>query len=378
MNHGKKPKAAIITWCYNGEINYGQILQCYAMCRLVQRLGYEPKVIRYRRPNEKEGVPQKNKWFVDLYEIWYRLTKVEGKIDIRIGRFLYFIKKFIPLSEQCYEKEQVEKECQDCEALFCGSDQIWNPLVFDEVYFLDFGKADQKRISYAPSGIWETNRQPEGFYQKLRQYLNRFQFITVREEESVEILQKYLDRKVTVVPDPTLLLTEEEWNCVASQKKAKESYVFCYFLGRFRGYRLLLKEIMKKYHVKKAYYTTPGLYEKENDLNRSSFFIAKNQAGPGEFLALIRDAQAVCTDSFHGMIFSIIYKKQFYIFDRNAPYRHPGANISRQGSLLKKLGICGQRIIRCKKDLENIEEIEYSSVNLKKMLENTLLLMEDI
>lgn len=381
MSRGEElPKAAILTWCYNGEINYGQIFQCYAMQRLVQRLGYVPKVIRYRKLNKKDGFLNKGKqgWFADLYELWYRLAKVEHKINIRIVRFIYFIRKNIHLSRQCYTKEQVERECKDCKALFCGSDQIWNPLVFDDIYFLNFGEADQKRIAYAPSGIWEENRQPEEFYERITKYIEGFNLITVREEESAKILEKYTQQKIAVVPDPTLLLTQKEWNDVAAIENTEEPYIFCYFLGRFRPYRALLKEIMRDYMVKKIYFTTPGQYEEENQLNQDDFFSSKDHIGPGEFLTMVQNAQAVCTDSYHGLIFSIIYEKQFYIFDRNTFHQHPGANMSRQESLLKKIGICSQRRISCKKDLKNIEPIDYTNVNLKNLWLDTKTLMECI
>ena len=95
-NRKKLPKAAILTWCYNnGPVNYGQILQCYAMQVMVQRMGYEVKVIRYRKRDSNELVYWENKpeFLTGLYELWYRLKKVEHKVDIRILKFVGFIKK---------------------------------------------------------------------------------------------------------------------------------------------------------------------------------------------------------------------------------------------------------------------------------------------
>lgn len=376
----KISKAAILTWCYNGQINYGQIFQCYAMQRFVQKLGYAPKVLRYRKPDKVERFPGKKQqgWRADLYELWYRFVKVEHKINIRIIKFIWFIGKNISLSRQCYTKEQVERECKDCKVLFCGSDQIWNPIVFDDTYFLNFGQEEQKRIAYAPSGIWKENRQPEEFYERIKEYLERFDIITVREEESKEILRNYTEQTITVVVDPTLLLTQKEWNGVASVCRIKEPYIFCYFLGRIRPHRTLLTEIMKMHNVEKIYFTTPGYFEEENRLNQDEYFYSKEDVGPAEFLAMIRGAQAVCTDSYHGLIFSVIYQKQFYIFDRSTPYRHSGENLSRQESMLKKIGIEMQCRIRCKKDLKNIKKIDYASVDLEKCRLETKKLLEGI
>lgn len=361
----RREKAALLTWCYNnGKTNYGQILQCYAMQTMIQRLGYEVKLIRYRKktPDEKLGngccfVP-----INDLYELWYRLKKVEGKVDIRIIRFIWFIKKYIHLSRQCYTKEQVETECKDCKVLFCGSDQIWNPVWFDDVYALNFGRDGQKRIAYAPSGILVENDQSRDVYRGMGKYLERFDWISVREKKSVEILKKYTEKPVMDTVDPTLLLSRKDWDKVATHRLSEEPYIFCYSLGRLRPNKLLVKRIMKRYDAKKVLFTTSGHYENESEQESGGCFFSVDTAGPSEFLALIRDAEAVCTDSFHGLALSLIFKKQFYIFERNDPDIAVWASMLRQENLLEKVGITDKRIMRNVTDIERMEPIDYKKV----------------
>ena len=251
MNKRKKSsKAAIVTWCYdNGKTNYGQILQCYAMQTIMQRLGYNTKVIRYRKREHDEAVSweRKPQAVINLYELAYRLIRVEKKLDVRILRFVTFIGRNIFLSRQCYTKEQVEKECGDCEVLVCGSDQIWNPAWFQDVYALNFGKDSQKRIAYAPSGVMIENERNKKVYRQLGKYIDRFDLVTVREKKSIAILEKYTKKKIRDVWDPTLLLTQEDWNRVSAGSVTGKPYIFCYSLGRLRAHKVLLKYIMKKY-----------------------------------------------------------------------------------------------------------------------------------
>lgn len=361
----RREKAALLTWCYNnGKTNYGQILQCYAMQTMIQRLGYEVKLIRYRRkmPDEKMKNGFCSVHINNLYELWYRLKTVEGKVDIRIIRFIRFIKRYIHLSRQCYTKEQVETVCKDCGVLFCGSDQIWNPLWFDEVYALNFGREDQKRIAYAPSGVLIENDQSQEVYRDIGKYLERFDWVAVREKKSVEILKKYTKKLVMDTVDPTLLLSRKDWNKVAAGRQSKESYIFCYSLGRLRPNKLLVKRIMEKYGAKKVLFITSGHYENESEQEKGGCFFSVDTAGPSEFLALIRDAEAVCTDSFHGLALSLIFKKQFYIFERNDPDVAIWASMLRQKNLLEKVGVSHKRVMKNIKDIEEMEPIDYQEV----------------
>lgn len=380
-NDNRSRKAVIVTWCYdNGRTNYGQILQCYAMQTMVRRLGFDTKVLRYRERKEKEEISlnKKSKEYIDLYELCYRLGTVEREPSIRIFRFVEFIKENISLSEQCYTKQEVEQECKDADVLFCGSDQIWNPLWFKDVYALNFGKASKKRIAYAASGVFTENPQNELIYKELGRYLDCFDLVTVREKVSIDILSKYTKQKIMDVVDPTLLLSSDDWNRIAARPIIDEPYIFCYCLGRIRGHKLLLKRIMRKYGVEKILCIASDFREYERESVEKGYFRWVTDAGPKEFIALIRNAQAVCTDSFHGMALSIVYQKQFYLFERTGPRSQLVANLARQENLLEKLGITGMRMITCAKELDECDEIEYDRVCIKENQENAEELLKRI
>lgn len=362
----ERGKAALLTWCYNnGRTNYGQILQCYAMQTVIRRLGYDTRLIRYRRrmPEERPCGGGASGLGEDLYELRHRLKTVEGKADIRILRFIRFIRRHISLSRQCYTKEQVEAECRDCGVLFCGSDQIWNPAAFDSIYALDFGRDDQKRIAYAPSGVLAEDGQAEAVYREIGRCLERFGWVSVRERAGAEILRRYTEKPVHVAADPTLLLSAEDWGRVAAGRRMAEPYVFYYSLGRLRPGKPLVKRVMEKHGARKILFLTSGLYEGEARQESGGCFVSADTAGPAEFLALIRDAEAVCTDSFHGLALSLVFRKQFYLLERK---KEPGtaawASGLRQESLLEQAGIRGGRTVRNRGDVDRLGPVDYSEV----------------
>lgn len=346
-----KKKAAIVTWCYdNGKTNYGQILQCYAVQQIIKKKGYEPVVVKYRRVNSFEKInPQKIPFsFRKIYEVWYKVHYIEGQLDGRIWKFYKFIRKHIHTSPQCYSKTDIERVTKDCDVLICGSDQIWNPLWFDDVYALNFGNRRQKRIAYAASGVLLQDKEYEDTYMKLAKLLESFDIITVREKQSIEILKSYTDKKISDILDPTLQLSAKEWDEIASEKLIKEPYIFCYTLGEIRLHKKILKEIMKQYQAKKVIYIGSNLLP--NQVNDYGCFESYQTAGPAEFISLIKYAEAVCTDSFHGIAMSVVYDKKFYILSRNQENGSKIGSDERQNNLLKKLGR-EEKTIKCIKDL---------------------------
>lgn len=187
----------------------------------------------------------------------------------------------------------------------CGSDQIWNSeaVQIDGKYFADFAEHN-KRASYAASfGI---ERIVENRKNEFKNYLSGMNYISVREDTGVQIVEELINQRVDCHIDPTLLLSSNKWDRLADKYQiTNKKYVFCYFLGT------PAEEILNK--VKE--------YKIEHNINVFSIWNRSdgthNNVGPGEFLSLIRNAEFVLTDSFHGTAFSIIYHKPFYTFSRN-------------------------------------------------------------
>lgn len=186
-----------------------------------------------------------------------------------------------------------------------GSDQIWNPYHgklrdLDLLYCID----NNKRTSYAASiGIDEI---PDKFKEKTKKELSKFKSISVREHKAKEIIEELTGRNdVEVVLDPTMLLTSEEWDSVAKRPKQlnNKKYILNYFLGKLSPER---EEAINKF-AKENNYDIINILDKEGPFYNT---------GPSEFLYLEKNAELICTDSFHSSVFAIIYNRPFLIFDR--------------------------------------------------------------
>ncbi len=311
-----KPRAAILTWCNNnGPTNYGQILQCYATQHLVREAGYEPLVVQYRKKDSWDLLAHNfsnrtalGRALNRYYERYYNRQVVEQEKSPRVERFTAFIQRYIPLSAPCYTKKMVEDMTKDCDILVCGSDQIWNPVCFDPVWFLDFGTPKQKRIACAPSGIFYEKEEYKECYQKMAFLIEQLDEVNVRERIGADILRKYVKKEIKVREDPTLRLGQKQWDKVADKKLVEGNYIFCYLLGSLSPYQMILRELKRGYQAEKIVYIPTNLLLEEGYRE----FLKYEDAGPAQFLSLIKYAKAVCTDSFHGTVMALQYGIPFY------------------------------------------------------------------
>ena len=153
--------------------------------------------------------------------------------------------------------------------------------------------------------------------------MNDFSALSVREEAGREIIKELTGKNATVIVDPTLLLSQEEWRKIERKPKgAEKGYILTYFLSSMneKAKKLLEKE--------------KGNYRIYNLLDKNDLIAGK--AGPSEFLWLFDNADLILTDSFHASVFSFLFDKPFVVFDRNWS---EGNMNSRLVTLLSKLGL---------------------------------------
>ena len=186
-----------------------------------------------------------------------------------------------------------------------GSDQVWNPNFnrMSDIDFLKFAPKEKRNSFSASFGISEIPDELKEYY---KNNLLEMQNISVREDRAKEIIKELTGRTdVEVLIDPTMMLTAEEWDKVSKKpKKLKENkYILNYFLGDLSEKRK--KEIERIANNNNC--TVINLMDKNEPL-----FVS----GPSEFLYLIKNAFMICTDSYHGSVFSIIYNKPFAVFNR--------------------------------------------------------------
>lgn len=338
-------KSLIVT--FHCVPNYGANLQAFALQKTLEKFSEDVQILNYRPKALTQVYKLLNthslKGFIfTLYNVlptWLRYKK-----------FKRFQNQYYKLSPSQFR--YLTKEFSiDCDYVFAGSDQIWNPRItggYDRVYFGDFmaGK-DCKKISYGAS-IGVSSLTKEENYQ-LKSLTKKLDYISVRENSARQIISALTHKPVEVVLDPTLLLNRKEWDCIK--------------VGNAHGKYLLLYSISdhnETYEIANKVSKMTGLNILEVSAKNFKPFSKKHHkiirnAGPSEFLGLISSAEFVVTDSFHGTVFSLIYEKPFYtIPNKTKP--------SRMVELLSKLGLNNRLISDTNKFIYD-PVIQYEKVN---------------
>jgi hypothetical protein len=299
-------------------------------------------------------------------------------VGLRKTRFDSFRWKYFKLSEHHYNSsESLKKSSPQYDAYICGSDQIWNPFICkepdqarnDPAYFLTFA-SEIKRISYAPSIALPSI--PEKFREEMTEMLQGIPYLSSREKQGAELIKELTGRDAKVVVDPTLLLNSDQWNQIATEPQIKSPYILCYFLGDGQEYRNFAEQLNKK-----TGYRLIVISQKLHDLETLDP-INCSDAGPAEFLGLVKNASCVCTDSYHGTIFSINFKRPFYVFERPGSFGTQ-SSATRIYSILDLLGLTSRLM---KSDMpipETPLQIDYSEAEilLQKERAQSLHYLED-
>lgn len=340
-------KIGIIT-ITNGE-NYGNRLQNYAVQYVLESLGCEVETIKNTTKQRKIS---KIKDKLNIIAPIYNVTGIK-KIQLlnrllRAYRFNKFTKKYIHKSKFIINKNLIPVDIENSYDYFvCGSDQIWNPKFYfnSEIDFLTFARPEQ-RIAYAPSfGIDEIPKEKVDEYKKL---INGIRCLSVREKSGAKIIKTLTGRKVEVLIDPTLMLTKKEWLKISSKPKINlnERYILIYFLGVLdEETKENIKNISKEKGLK-----TINLLDVSN--KESSFF------NPEEFIYLINNAELMCTDSFHGVAFSILMNTNFLVFSRKGISYSMN---SRMENILELFNMKNRIYGKCK-DKESFFNMNFSKV----------------
>ena len=364
---------------YSYSVNYGGVLQAFAMNQLLLNAGFEPQQIVYSNtsPNYKKKKTLKD--FLSEHTVSYVLKKpfnlllsrcpnkirkffnshAEESIRLRAKVFENFRKNRITHTQGCNQNNIAEK-CSFFDGYICGSDQVWNPGIADENYLLSFVPDGKTRFSYAAS--IPQSSIPADKLDLFKNNLALFDGISVREENSVELIKSLCNKDVTWVLDPTLLMSAEEWIKYAEPYPIKGDYVFCYFLGTDKRFRRAVKKYAKANNLKIV--TFPYLLPEPNSADKHFGDIRICDANPLQFVSLIKNAKCVFADSFHAAAFSINLHTDFYVFQRSES-RSMG---SRMTSLLK-LANCRERLVCKYKDVKrNNKTINWKNadINLEK------------
>ena len=340
-------KIGIIT--LNGYHNYGNRLQNYATQEVLKSLGFFVETFLVKKINNKK---QNNK------KIWIKIpTKIlsflkSGSIrkmkKRRYNVFKTFTLNYIAETNFAITEKYIPDTLKDeYDYFITGSDQVWNPNYpeVSHIHFLTFAPK-YKRIAFAPSfGVSKINPEYVDNYKKWISDIHR---LSVREKDGARIIKELTGRDAVVLVDPTLLLTKEKWLSIAkeSKNKPKSRFLLTYFLGEMPSkYRKQINKIAADNNL-----TVVNL----NDIRDEKTYVI----GPNEFIDYINSCSLLCTDSFHGTVFSILYEKPFIV------YKRVGSSFSmysRIETLLNKFDLNSRKAENIKTN-EDVFNIDYSHV----------------
>ena len=310
-------KIGIITHYYNSE-NYGGNLQAYALCRVLNKMGHNAEQISLDRTIDK-GIWNEIKKPLRKVKHFRGIT-AERNFKVRKKSILGFNKSIA--HSPVYSEKNICSAGDKYDAYITGSDQVWHPHACCDAYLLKFVPSHKLKLSYAASIAH--NEIPEKFIAWYKEGLKDFRGISVREYEAIGLLKDIAPIDVEQCLDPTLLLLKEEWEEIASPSDINEPYLFCYYLGESKRDRTLAKEYATKKGLKIV--TLPNLQGVVRSCDENFGDYMLYDVSPQKLISLISAASCVFTDSFHACVFSIIFKKDFFVFHRSE-YRNMNSRI---------------------------------------------------
>lgn len=322
-------KVGIVT--FHNALSYGAALQSYALQQFIQNCGMEAEILDY----ECDYIEKNYKRILKINEK-HPIKSLLGSVlkapnkrrGIRMSA--QFRENYMKLSEHCYKKDLPELAGQYT-LFITGSDQVFSPTCagFDTTYLLDFAVPDQK---YAYAASFGTAKIPEEKKTQYRQLLSQFRGISVREESGKSIVEELIAKTPLVHVDPTLLLKNSQWDEVSEQPQITGRYIL---LFNVLSPRNLVKRALEL--GKKTGYPIYYLTEQRFPRLKNVYYLPA--VSPSQFIGLIKNAEYVYTNSFHGCVFSILYHKKFVTELDTVQSR----NI-RSEELLAKLNITGREI----------------------------------
>lgn len=370
-------KVAIVS-AYN--YNFGTVLQATALVRVLSRYVENVTVLKYNKKFSFQQLKRisnhtllKSKLKIIIKNFLLSIHTSNKKwICQKNKKFYLFLKENIHFSEPIHGYQKLKETIKTYDEVLLGSDQLWNPINIGTHYFtLEFVPKYIPKSTYATSfGVTKLTRKET---QIMKECIERIDNISVREVQAKELISKFSNTKdIEICLDPTLLLYPEEWSQIIEPKRlVNNKYVFAYFIGNQKKYRKVVSKFAKihGYEVILIPHVDEYVWADREYMNSISM-----TAGPEEFVNLIRYAEYVFTDSFHGCIFSIIFQKEFFPFARFKSSSNHSMN-SRLESLFDILNI-NDRWINNFQDVEKILNIrvDYTVINnlLEKYREKSL------
>jgi polysaccharide pyruvyl transferase WcaK-like protein len=334
--------------------NYGAVLQAYALQTFLSERGHLVEVVDYRplanMPIFKKFFSKKLTGCINKWEMVYKCSLFES-----------FRKDYLNRTPAVFHViKDLDSIADRFDILITGSDQVWNPQWLSEIeglfdfYFLSFAGQKTKRISYAASfGHSEKETMNEQWQKIISEKLKGFNAISVRELSGVDLVRQLCGRTdAEQVVDPTLLLDSLKYEKIASKNSKKRKYLFCYMLhGLDKDAEEIRKKIAEQF----------DLTVLKCDANKTGLHFGYNLPSPVDWLRYIRNASFMVTNSFHGVVFCLLFHIPFVAIMINGQI---GSMNCRIIELLNTVGLANRIVFLDKEPLKEIctEQIDWDKV----------------
>ena len=296
----------------DGYFNYGNILQNYALEQVLLHYAEQVDTIWHDKNNFLPqtdwygGWKETIKWILNWRGARESVHKKHiGYEIVRQAKNKDFCDRYIHHRFIGEENIALTDIVDEYDCFVVGSDQVWNPYYGDlSNNFLQFA-SQEKRISYAASIACPII--PHEYHEKYRSGLSEMYAISMREQEGADMVKRFIGRDVPVHVDPTLLLTLDEWRAVSRPPVwyRGQNYLLTYFLGP-------MPESVRRIASEEGL-TLVNLL----DVSNYEHYVT----GVDEFIWAIEHASLIYTDSFHGTVFSILFRRPFVVCDRMAEHQ---------------------------------------------------------
>ena len=341
---------------YHTGYNYGASLQAYALQTVVSKMGYKCEIFNFeptRFKASREMITLRPTRLKECIKIVSRLP-YWNSLHSRQRMFDDYTNHVLRTSELYRTEGDVIAHAKDYECIICGSDQIWNLSQDDApaanpIFFLNFPKS-QRRISYAASfGKWV--KEAPNHEDIFLPWLKKFDAVSVREKSGVDYL-KSVGVDCEICLDPTVLLDKDDYDSICAERQIEEKYILMFGWSTNQNLVDAAKQVSRELNLP-VYNIVPPPRAMFKGIPR------KLDVGPREFLSMVKHAEFVVTNSFHGTAFSTTYEKPYVSIVSGKPD-------TRMASLLNQLGLSDHLVTKDKLDVQAMINTDFTAVREKK------------
>jgi len=347
-------KIGIIT--LSASDNCGSLLQTYALKIALERYG-NVEVINF---TSKESHAM---YDVPHYSGIRRLLYAKCIKGLRKASddYMAFRREYVGIKGKEFFERNLYELSDKYDVVVTGSDQVWNVEMrdFSEAFFLGWTRA--KKVAYAPS-LGGQHLRLSSNYEVIKKWLDDFDFLSAREEMGKRCLEEVTGRKVPKVLDPTLILDKTVWDSMVGEPFIKEDYIFYYSWAYCEEDTLKIVSDISRDLAMPVYVIDPRKWASRTPQKWKFHLFERN--GPLVFLNLMKYAKICYVESFHGMVFAYIFKKNFWLLDT---HENPAEIDSRLMEFVNLLG--AQDRILTKYNIDNVDKSKAVEYGSNKLLE---------